>query len=132
MPDLRPLFAGLPLPPPTPSGWPLISAAPLPSYAGFRVGRDADNRARLLMDSAPSVGTQAPPFILENVRIEHARPCRVMHGDGRTVESHFTIVCCTSSDAVLREHFLIVAGSIAEAFPAPPTAERLRSALESV
>ena len=131
MPDLRELFAGLPLPPTAPPDASILTATQVPERPSFRVACDSSRHPLLLLESS---GYRAgmPPLALEHLRIEHARTCRVQARDGSLIQGVFTIFACTSADTVLQDHFLLVAGALVAATPPNPEPEAVAHAIETM
>lgn len=130
MVDLRPLFYGLPSPPPSPDS-PLLSAQLVPERPRFRVARDSQAHALVLLESdgaAPAM----PPLALEHIRIEHARHCKIRQPDGGTHAGIFTIFSCTTTDVVLQDHFLLVAGALIATTAPNPQPDAIASAVETL
>lgn len=129
--SLETLFASLDLPPVTEEQHALVSAALISDHEHFRVAKDSDGRA-LLLARVPNTAEEAmPPLVLEHLRVERARPCRVRRSDGAIEPGIFTVITCSSHDAVLRSYFLSVAGLIVESSVQPLSTTQLQSNVEA-
>jgi hypothetical protein len=73
-----------------------------------------------------------PPLALEHIRIEHARPCRIQQPDGTVHSGVFTIFSCITGEAVLQDHFLLVAGALIAATPRNPQPAMVAAAIETM
>lgn len=111
---LAPLFASLESPQVTGDEHVLVSAIPIPGHEQFRLAKDSSGCA-LILASIASGGTETQaPLLLEHLRVEPARPCRIRHPNGTVEADVFTVVMCSSHDPSLRSYFLLVAGLIVE------------------
>lgn len=132
--DLRPLFSSLAPPPgPAPSGQILLSATAVPGRGNFRVARDSGGRAILLLESTGAGPTvETVPIVLQNLRLEHARSCRVYHGDGHVETGAFTIATCLAQDLGLRDHFLLISGLLVESLSSEPSGKEMGDAYRNL
>lgn len=128
---LEPLFAPLGLPPSSGGEQVLVSAAPIPGHEQFRIAKDATGRALILAGVAGGPNEPLPPLVLEHLRLEPARPCRVRRTDGTVEQGIFTVVTCDTHDVALRSYFLMVAGLIVESSTERPNSNQLRDKVEA-
>jgi len=110
---LEPLFASLDQPPASGEDH-LVSAKPIPGHEHFRIAKDAAGCALILASIASGATGAQASLVLEHLRVEPARPCRVRHPNGAVESGTFTVVTCVSHEPPLRSYFLLVAGLIVE------------------
>lgn len=128
---LEPLFASLDLPPLSGGEQALVSAVRIPGHEQFRIAKDAAGRALILASVAGGPGAPLPPLVLEHLRVEPARPCRVRRPEGAVEPGIFTVVTCDTTDVALRSYFLLVAGLIVESSTEPPNSNQLQGKVEA-
>jgi hypothetical protein len=58
---------------------------------------------------------------LENLSVQYAVPCRVIHSDGRKEDGNFTVVICSAADSAIESQFLGVSGLLVEALGSTPS-----------
>lgn len=131
--DLKPVFMSLEPPPTSETLVSVFSAAVVAGHERFRIARDRDNRALLLI-SVPTAADRsaAAPFALEHLHVEQARECRIRHHNGDVEDGLFTIIACQSTDVVLRDHFLLVAGFFAEMLGRTPEPAAVTQAIQTL
>lgn len=98
-----------------------LAAVPIPGFADHRVARTAEGwPAVLLACRDRSYCNYSAPVRLENLHVQYAVPCRVIHGDGRKEDDNFTVVTCSATDSAVETQFLGVAGLLVETLGSSP------------
>ncbi len=123
--DLVSLFDTLSVPKTSASSG-VMSACSLPGFEHYRLAKDIDGNAVLLIWVRAS-GSEPPPagFALRHLSIQHNVECRVIHRGGSLEEGRFTIIKCMDADPSMRSYFLRVLGSVVLLIGAYPSRTEL-------
>jgi hypothetical protein len=106
-----------------------FSAAPVQESPRHRIAIDRHGLPALLI-GVIDADVAGPPLVLEHIRMQQGVDCRVTEPDGSTESRRLTIIRCTDDDAVTREYFLRVGGTVLEAIGDAPTSEVVNRTIE--
>lgn len=108
--ELRPLYESLELPPGEERER-RFTAAVVPGYERYRIGRDWNGFPALLISTGGAeMISHPPPLRLERLDVQHNAPCRVHVAGASPTTEHLTVVRCTAAD--LAPYFLRIAASM--------------------
>ena len=99
-----------------------LMAVPIPEFPSHRVARTAEGRPAVLLACRDGdYRSYSAPVRLENLSVQYAVACRVIHNDGRREDGNFTVVICSAPDTAVESQFLRVAGLLVEALGSNPS-----------
>ncbi len=117
-------------PPPRSSNKRLYAAVVVPTYARYRLGKDASGALALLIRLDGGLGRfDSPPIRLQHLHVAHSLDCEIQR-DGSVESGLFTVISCVDADRPMEVYFLRVLQALLPTLGDDPSPQAINIAVD--